>query len=189
MIARFRSGTRHLRRALTGRLDAARTQIAAGGGHESSHERGSESNQAGATGQVEWVDDTGPAADADSTDADRVDFSWLPPAADSPADVRPADIGSQSEIVQHLGVTPTEFVIALLEHHDGRLEQQAFTVYTALSESSLSRLLCDLETEGLVRRFQIGSRKVVCLPGNTPRREDGHGFDEATGKVSGAPTA
>lgn len=189
MIERFRSVTRRLWRALAGRLDAARARIAAGDGNESSQEHGSELNQAETTSQVERVDGSGPAADADSTDADRVDFSWLPPAADSSQDVRPADIGSQSEIVQRLGVTPTEFVLALLEHHDGRLEQQAFTAYTALSESSLSRLLGDLETNDLVQRFQIGSRKVVCLPENTPRRDVGHVVQDASGEPGRTPTA
>lgn len=189
MIARVRSGTRHLRRSLAVGLDAVRARIAAGGGHASSRDCESNADRDGATDQVEWVDDRGPATEAERDTSDRVDFNWLPPAANPSPGVRPADIGSQSEIVEHVGLTPTEFVLALVEHHDGRIEQQAFTEYTALSESSLSRLLCDLETNDLVQRFQIGSRKVVCLPEDTPRRDVGHVGKDAPGEPSRTPTA
>lgn len=125
-----------------------------------------------------WLDETefwesrnshrGQTKNRERDDDAVLEEDWLPPEADPTPGVRPEDIDSQADIVQHVGLTPREFVIAVLHRHDGHVPQQAFTRYTDLSESSLSRLLGDLEADEQVERVQLGRQKVVCLPGKIP---------------------
>lgn len=181
-----------LRRTLTTRLRGVTADEATDGEDASGsplEEGEAPANPADETAPATRADGAGRTVDGDPSVREVADCSWLPPAANPTAGVRPEEITTQADIVQHVGLTPGEFVLALLEHHDGRVEQQAFTEYTGFSESSLSRLLGDLEAQGLVRRFQVGCRKVVCLPENNPGRDLGHDVEEAAGEPERTPTA
>lgn len=184
-----------LRLRLTDSLQAASSGLPTGDGSalasvaEALPLRDTGTDQATDTDPAIRADGSGATTTSEQADDGGTGYGWLPPAANPTPGVRAEDIGSQSEIVEHVGLTPGEFVVALVDHHDGRLEQQAFTEYTDLSESALSRLLGDLETRGLVQRFQLGCGKVVCLPEDAPECDTDHASQDAPRKPEPTPTA
>lgn len=54
-------------------------------------------------------------------------------------------------------------VLSLLETNGGRMWQQRIVSETGYSEPQISRLLCELEEEGVVERKWRGGEKVVIL--------------------------
>lgn len=83
-------------------------------------------------------------------------------------DFDPDEIERRVDMLKETGHPPAEFVTALLEAEGGDLPQQAFTDYTDLSESTVSRILQDLEEDDEIVRVEIGRQKVVFLPGEAP---------------------
>lgn len=83
----------------------------------------------------------------------------------------PEEIGRRVDTLYEAGLEPREFVRRLVEEEGGHVKQQAFTDYTDWSEATVSRVLSDLEDEGLIARVEVGREKVVCLPEERPRLE------------------
>lgn len=75
---------------------------------------------------------------------------------------RPADSGAQ-EIV-----TPEERMVRLVDENGGGMRQAEIVTTVEWSESTVSRKLSKLESEGTITRYQIGREKLVFLPGNEP---------------------
>lgn len=75
---------------------------------------------------------------------------------------------TRSDIIAETGMTPGEFVRALLEENGGRAYQGTICDETGLSKSATSRLLTQMEEDGTVTRISIGREKVVCLPDHEP---------------------
>lgn len=147
-----RSAFRRLR-TLADQLRAVATGESTDDESASESKRGQEDGRDAGSNPVLRADGSGRAARGEQSTTEGDGCCWLPPSADPTPGVQLEDIETQSDIVQHVGLTPGEFVLALVERNNGRVEQQAFTEYTNLSESSLSRLLGDLETRGLGQRF------------------------------------
>lgn len=61
-----------------------------------------------------------------------------------------------------------ERVRQILEVHDGRIKQGEFSAMTNWSEGKVSRVISDMESDGLLHRYQLGREKIVCLPGAEP---------------------
>ncbi|WP_255516616.1 winged helix-turn-helix transcriptional regulator [Haloferax sp. KTX1] len=55
-------------------------------------------------------------------------------------------------------------ILQLLIVEGGRLPQSQVAERTRWSDSTISRTLCRMETQGRIRRFQLGSGKCVVLP-------------------------
>lgn len=64
--------------------------------------------------------------------------------------------------------TDEGLVYRILEENDGLIYQAEFSEATSWSKSKVSRVLSDMETEGLLSRYQLGREKIVCLPGSEP---------------------
>lgn len=58
-----------------------------------------------------------------------------------------------------------------IESHDGRVQQAELVDLTGWSKSSVSRYLCELESDGVVTRIQLGRSKVVFFS-DDPRVDD-----------------
>lgn len=86
-----------------------------------------------------------------------------------------SDLETRADLMSELGLTPAEFVTRLLEEKGGRLEQQAFSEYTAWSASTTSRILSDLEDDGEIARVTLGRENVVYLPDQAPARRPSTG--------------
>lgn len=82
----------------------------------------------------------------------------------APVDYDPEALMNRSDITAELGVLPAEFVRGILEAEGGKLWQQDFQRYGNFSEGAISRLLQDLEGEGVITRYRIGKEKIVTLP-------------------------
>lgn len=83
----------------------------------------------------------------------------------------PDEIERRADTLHEAGVEPPEFVRRLVEKEGGWVKQQAFTDYTDWSEATISRVLSDLEDDGLITRVEMGREKIVCLPEERPRLE------------------
>lgn len=66
------------------------------------------------------------------------------------------------------GITPEEYVRAVLVEHGGRIKQQRFADRYGWSDATLSRLLSELEDDDAIERYRVGREKVVCLPAAVP---------------------
>lgn len=88
----------------------------------------------------------------------------------------PEVLENRVDVLDELGLPPEEFVVRLVEEQDGQVRQQAFTEYTDWSEATVSRVLADLEADGVVVRIQVGRENVVCLP----EQARAHGGQEFT---------
>ncbi|WP_241768228.1 hypothetical protein [Haloferax sp. ATB1] len=55
-------------------------------------------------------------------------------------------------------------ILQLLIVEGGRLPQSQLVERTRWSDSTISRTLCRMETQGRIERFQLGSGKCVVLP-------------------------
>lgn len=75
-----------------------------------------------------------------------------------------------NDVLLERGLTREEYVLEILDEHDGRLRQQRIKEYTGWSAASVSRLLGRMEDAERITRFRIGNEKVVCVPDADPRR-------------------
>lgn len=100
--------------------------------------------------------ETTPAGDA----AERTSFPVL--AEDTERNI--------NDLLLERGLTREEYVLELLNEHDGRLRQQRIKAYTGWSAASVSRLLGRMEDAERITRFRIGNEKVVCVPDADPRK-------------------
>lgn len=85
-----------------------------------------------------------------------------------PAHCDPHELRSRMDIIRKTNVYPDEYFVSLIEKEGGKLPQKAFAEYTALSSSTISRLLQEMEDDGQIVRVQIGREKIVCLPEHDP---------------------
>lgn len=63
-------------------------------------------------------------------------------------------------------------ILLLIERHGGRIRQQRIVEQVEWSKAKVSRLLSDLEEEGIVRKVRLGRENLVCLESRDPVRED-----------------
>ncbi|EMA35669.1 helix-turn-helix transcriptional regulator [Halobiforma nitratireducens] len=70
---------------------------------------------------------------------------------------------NRSEVLEY-GLSPAEYVRLVLEENDGWVPQRQFVETYGWSPSTISRLLSELEDEGVIRRYERDRRKIVCLP-------------------------
>ncbi len=88
----------------------------------------------------------------------------------SASDGEPSDDRS----VEPFGDVPPEFlsnedrVLALLDAHDGRMQQTDVVAETGWSKSKVSRVLTQMEEEELIVRVNIGRGNVVTRPDDLP---------------------
>ena len=73
---------------------------------------------------------------------------------------------SRSEVLEY-GVSPAEYVRAVVAEHGGRMKQRRFVDEYGWSASTVSRLLSELEDGGAIDRYRVGREKVVAVPGAT----------------------
>ena len=59
-------------------------------------------------------------------------------------------------------------ILSALEQEDGVLWQTEIRQTLDWTASKTSRRLSELEESNRIRRYQIGRRKIVCLPGQEP---------------------
>lgn len=69
--------------------------------------------------------------------------------------------------IDHLA-NPRQPILDLLEEHDGRMEQSDIVEATDWAESTISRKLTSLESDGAIVRYRIGRGKMVYLPDEEP---------------------
>ncbi|QLG26329.1 hypothetical protein HUG10_01685 [Halorarum halophilum] len=84
------------------------------------------------------------------------------------ADYDPSKLCSRRDFVTEIGVRPEELFPQLIEEHGGTLPQKEFTEFTNLSNSTISRLLQEMEDDGRIVRVQVGRENMVCLPEHAP---------------------
>lgn len=65
---------------------------------------------------------------------------------------------------------PEEEVLALLDRRTGRMWQQDVVAETGYSAGKVSRLLGEMEEEGLIARYWIDGKKIVVSPELSPGR-------------------
>jgi hypothetical protein len=94
---------------------------------------------------------------------------------------------SKADITRDLGMTPEQYLYDQIEAAGGRIRQQDLCSCTDWSESTVSRTLSDMESEGDIERIRIGREKVVYFPevGAGPRSQPTNDPDQsATGEES-----
>ncbi|ELY86961.1 helix-turn-helix transcriptional regulator [Natrinema altunense] len=74
---------------------------------------------------------------------------------------------NRSDLLEY-GVTPEEYVRAVLIEHGGRIKQRRFAERYGWAHATLSRLLSELEERDVIDRYRLGREKVVCLPDAIP---------------------
>ena len=123
------------------------------------------------------------ATESDPTDSGPADQPTAPPkpepapSPDEDGDAAPFPVLAEetgrdiNDLLLDRGVTREEYVLEILEAHDGRLRQQRIKEYTGWSAASVSRLLGRMEEAGTITRVRIGNEKVVCVPDADPRTE------------------
>ncbi|WP_226007706.1 helix-turn-helix transcriptional regulator [Natrinema salinisoli] len=82
--------------------------------------------------------------------------------------VDPDDGPTNRRAILENGITPEEYVRAVLLEHGGRIKQQRFADRYGWSDATLSRLLSELEDGDAIKRYRVGREKVVCLPAALP---------------------
>lgn len=70
------------------------------------------------------------------------------------------------------GITPAEFVHLYVRSNGGRVRQQTIATCLPWSKATVSRLLDDLETEGVAIRVNNGRENIVCTPEAVPDHVD-----------------
>lgn len=75
---------------------------------------------------------------------------------------------SKVDVVTETGLTPKEFLVAVVRIRGGRTYQKDLVETTGWSGSSVSRLLGELEADGVVERVQVGREKIVYLEESVP---------------------
>lgn len=94
--------------------------------------------------------------DADEADVPRTDDARVS-----------ATDGADARRVERL-ISPEERLVGLLEANDGRMKQSEIVGAVEWSESTVSRKLGALESDGAITRYRIGRGKLVFLPGAEP---------------------
>lgn len=79
----------------------------------------------------------------------------------------PESARTQADVFSETGMLPEDYVVKVIETNGGRLKQQTICDITGWSNSSISRILSELQDDGRIHRVWIGRQKVVCLPGQT----------------------
>lgn len=74
---------------------------------------------------------------------------------------------TRSELLEY-GLTPEEYVRAVLIEHGGRIKQRRFAERYGWAHATLSRLLSELEERDVIDRYRVGRENVVCLPDAIP---------------------
>lgn len=83
--------------------------------------------------------------------------------------------------VAHDDIQPdTDRVHQILEEHGGRAYQRGFSRLTGWSDAKVSRVLSEMERNGLVTRYQVGREKIVCLPEHVPEFVSGDDSEPKT---------
>ncbi|MFB6079793.1 MAG: helix-turn-helix transcriptional regulator [Haloferacaceae archaeon] len=59
-------------------------------------------------------------------------------------------------------------LLLLVERHDGRMRQQEIVAQVEWSKAKVSRLLSDLEEEGVLRKIRLGRENLICLESHDP---------------------
>ncbi|WP_175609700.1 helix-turn-helix transcriptional regulator [Haladaptatus litoreus] len=75
---------------------------------------------------------------------------------------------SMTDFAFESGLTPGEYIVQLLEGHDGKRRQQELIAETGWSRSTVSRLLGKMEARGEIVRVRLGNENVVYLPNFVP---------------------
>lgn len=75
---------------------------------------------------------------------------------------------SEVELLLEEGATPEAYFIERIAENDGRVRQKTLVAKSGLSESTVSRMLSEMESEGSILRHRIGRENIVCLPGSEP---------------------
>ncbi len=75
---------------------------------------------------------------------------------------------SEVELLLEEGATPEAYFLERIAESDGRARQKTLVVESGLSESTVSRMLSGMESEGSILRHRIGRENIVCLPGCEP---------------------
>lgn len=75
--------------------------------------------------------------------------------------------GPGGDLDDALTSKPAEF-IALLEEHGGRMKQAEMVAKTEWSSATVSRVLSEMEANGVIRKISIGRENVVTLVGAEP---------------------
>lgn len=90
-------------------------------------------------------------------------------AADGTDDhVRTEESTDADSDLQPFVLTPGEEVLQLLRRNSGRLNQGELVEALDWSPATVSRRLGEMEADGQLVRYQIGRRKIVCLPDCQP---------------------
>ncbi|PSP99723.1 hypothetical protein BRC89_03700 [Halobacteriales archaeon QS_4_70_19] len=69
---------------------------------------------------------------------------------------------SRTELFLETGLTPEEYILHVVRS-EGEIRQQQLDDILGWSQSSVSRLLCQMEEEGVVERVRANRGKVVTL--------------------------
>lgn len=84
----------------------------------------------------------------------------------------------KADLLRKTGLRPEEYLLRELERVGGHLEQKEIVEYTGWSDSTVSRLLGQMEAQGRIVRVQIGRGNTVYLPEFAPDR--GFGSESQT---------
>lgn len=84
-----------------------------------------------------------------------------------PIGIDTEEIGARESAKETVMATD-EKVVTHLSKHSGYLWQGVIAEQLGWSESKTSRVLSDMESGQRINRYQIGRRKVVCLPHREP---------------------
>lgn len=90
--------------------------------------------------------------------------AWSP----SESTEQPATEASSSQSTDDELVTRERTVIDHLRDSDGHAWQGEVSAACGWSDSKTSRVLSDMEADGLITRYRVGRRKVVYLPSSEP---------------------
>ena len=96
----------------------------------------------------------------------------LPAVIASNAGGRESEQTGQSRVEQmeELALPNNKIIIRLLSEHEGWMWQRDIVVKTGWSKSKTSRILCEVEEDGEIIRYQRGREKIVCIPGHEPTK-------------------
>jgi hypothetical protein len=84
----------------------------------------------------------------------------------------PRAYASKTELVAETGVSPRDYLRAVLEAHDGRLSQRDMCEHTGWSSSTISCLLGQMDDRGDVVQIRLGRETLVFLPDAVPDIRD-----------------
>ncbi len=73
-----------------------------------------------------------------------------------------------STVLVETGLRPDDFLVAVVRHEGGRVWQGEIKEATGWSAATVSRKLSKLESDDRIQRRQMGRRKLVFLPEETP---------------------